>query len=74
MRKIQFIKTLTITVILVVALVSSIVNGQTSTLKQAFAGKFYIGTALNERQINETDTAAVRVINRNSAQLFPKTA
>ena len=31
-------------------------------LKDAFAGKFYIGTAMNVEQILEKDTAAVRII------------
>lgn len=34
-------------------------------LKDAFAGKFYIGTALNTGQIMERDTVSVRVINKN---------
>ena len=32
------------------------------SLKEAFSGKFLIGTAINAEQINETDTASVRVI------------
>jgi len=38
---------------------------QQSTLKDALAGKFYIGTALNGAQITEADTAAVRVVKEN---------
>ena len=36
-----------------------------STLKDALAGKFYIGTALNGTQITEADTVAVRVVKEN---------
>lgn len=32
------------------------------SLKEAFSGKFLIGAAINAEQINETDTASVRVI------------
>jgi endo-1,4-beta-xylanase len=49
-------------VLLASFLVPSIVNGQLKTLKGAFAGKFHIGTAMNASQIEERDTAAVRVI------------
>jgi endo-1,4-beta-xylanase len=35
---------------------------QVSTLKDAFAGKFYIGTAMNTPQIKGLDTAAVDII------------
>ncbi|HEY9124985.1 MAG TPA: endo-1,4-beta-xylanase [Bacteroidales bacterium] len=34
-------------------------------LKDAFAGKFFIGTAMNAEQILEKDTAAVRLIKEN---------
>ena len=36
-----------------------------NSLKEAFAGKFYIGTALNEDQILEKDTAAVRIVKKH---------
>jgi endo-1,4-beta-xylanase len=36
--------------------------GPEPTLKEAFAGKFYIGTALNAGQITGKDSAAVKVI------------
>lgn len=36
-----------------------------STLKDAYAGKFVIGTAMNTPQIEERDEAAVRVIKEN---------
>ena len=48
------------------------VCGQTLTLKQAFAGKFYIGTAMNERQIEGRDTAAVRVIKSQFNAIVPE--
>jgi endo-1,4-beta-xylanase len=35
------------------------------SLKEAFSGKFYIGTALNEEQILEKDTAAVRIVKKH---------
>src|SRR5574344_144204 len=35
------------------------------TLKDAYAGKFVIGTAMNAQQINEEDTSSVRVIKEN---------
>jgi endo-1,4-beta-xylanase len=35
---------------------------KTATLKEAFADKFYIGTALNSWQITGKDTAGVEVI------------
>lgn len=38
---------------------------QVDSLKDAFSGKFYMGTALNEAQIMGTDTAAVRVIKKH---------
>ena len=56
--------------VLTLALLSAAFNTvvkdeQQSTLKDALAGKFYIGTALNGTQITEADTAAVRVIREN---------
>ena len=44
------------------AISSSQIYSQQPTLKDAFAGKFHIGTALNAQQIRGKDTAAVRVI------------
>jgi len=38
---------------------------QPTTLKDAYAGKFVIGTAMNTPQIKEEDTVAVRVIKEN---------
>jgi endo-1,4-beta-xylanase len=37
-------------------------NVHDSSLKDAFKGKFYIGTALNTQQITGQDTAAIRVV------------
>lgn len=48
--------------IAVTVFLPSAVNAQSLSLKQAFKGKFYIGTALNEGQILEKDTASVRLI------------
>jgi len=36
-----------------------------ATLKDAYTGKFYIGTAMNAPQIKEDDTVSVRVIKEN---------
>ncbi len=47
------------------ALFPTEVNAQQPTLKDAFAGKFYIGTALNIDQITEKDKKAVQVIRNN---------
>ena len=41
---------------------SKIRDGSATTLKEALAGKFLIGTALNSNQIWEKDTLAVKVI------------
>ncbi|MFA5328082.1 MAG: endo-1,4-beta-xylanase [Prolixibacteraceae bacterium] len=45
---------------------------QQPTLKDAFAGKFYIGTALNTPQITGKDTAAVKVIKENFSAIVPE--
>lgn len=37
-------------------------SGNTDSLKDAFAGKFYIGAAMNAQQITGRDTAAVRLL------------
>jgi endo-1,4-beta-xylanase len=64
MKNIQLI-TILILAILSVAFNTVKKDEQQSTLKDALAGKFYIGTALNSAQITEADTAAVRVIKEN---------
>jgi endo-1,4-beta-xylanase len=51
----------------VLVLLFSACQGETqvekkTTLKDAFSGKFYIGTALNEPQITGRDSASVRVV------------
>jgi endo-1,4-beta-xylanase len=48
--------------LLVFVSVPLIVSAQTKTLREAFAGKFYIGTAMNATQIEEKDTVAVRLL------------
>lgn len=45
---------------------------QQPTLKDAYAGKFYIGTALNTPQITGKDTAAVKVIIDNFSAIVPE--
>lgn len=45
---------------------------QIETLKNAFAGKFYIGTALNEFQISGKDTAALRVVKEQFSAIVPE--
>lgn len=52
---------------LVAILALAIISGTTSgsyaqTLKDAYAGKFYVGTALNEGQITGKDQASIKVI------------
>ena len=42
------------------------------TLKDAFAGKFYIGTALNEWQITGRDSASVKVIKEQFSAIVPE--
>ena len=41
------------------------VSKPVDSLKDALSGKFYIGTALNEDQILEKDTAAVRIVKKH---------
>lgn len=48
------------------------VTMQRPTLKDAYAGKFYIGTALNTPQITGKDTAAVKVIIENFSAIVPE--
>lgn len=42
------------------------------TLKNAFTGKFYIGTALNEFQISGKDTAGLRVVKEQFSAIVPE--
>lgn len=42
------------------------------TLKDAFANKFYIGTAMNAEQIMGTDSATVEVIKKNFSAIVPE--
>jgi endo-1,4-beta-xylanase len=58
----QFKTILILGVLLAAAISPSKLFGQQISLKDAFKGKFYIGTALSQNQITERDTAAVRVI------------
>jgi endo-1,4-beta-xylanase len=62
MRKKPFYAFITLTALLLAVSDPSKVFGQSLGLKDAFSGKFHIGTALNERQIEGRDTGAVRVI------------
>ncbi|WP_163711356.1 endo-1,4-beta-xylanase [Mangrovibacterium lignilyticum] len=43
-----------------------------STLKDAFAGRFYIGAALDSVQINGKDTAAIRVVQEQFNAIVPE--
>lgn len=45
---------------------------QQPTLKDAFAGRFYIGTALNERQIAGKDSAAINVVKEQFSAIVPE--
>jgi endo-1,4-beta-xylanase len=58
--------------LLVFVSVPSRVSAQTKTLKEAFAGKFYIGTAMNAAQIEEKDTVAVRLIKSQFSAIVPE--
>jgi endo-1,4-beta-xylanase len=60
--KITIIKKLSFSGLLLAAIVLSTKVEAQSTLKEAFAGKFYIGTALNTNQILEKDTASCNLI------------
>lgn len=55
-------KLFTIALISVLLVNCGAVEQKSPTLKDAFDGKFYIGTALNADQILEEDTGAVRVV------------
>lgn len=46
--------------------------GQEKHLKDAFAGKFYIGTALSQGQITGRDTASIRVVKENFSAIVPE--
>ena len=48
--------------LLALVLLTACNTSKQPTLKDAFAGKFYIGTALNAKQITGNDSAAVQVI------------
>jgi endo-1,4-beta-xylanase len=50
---------------LIICAYCAVKKPETPKLKDAFAGKFHIGTALNEWQITEKDTASVRLIKEN---------
>ena len=49
-------------VLLIIFFTACTMDSKPDTLKEALAGKFYIGTALNADQITGKDTASVRVI------------
>lgn len=72
MKKNYFFKIMILGVLFLNAFSPSNVCSQTLTLKQAFAGKFYIGTAMNERQIEGKDTAAIRVIKSQFNAIVPE--
>lgn len=48
------------------------IASQAPTLKDAYAGKFYIGTALNRFQITGQDSAASRVVKENFSAIVPE--
>ena len=47
-------------------------SSTTATLKEAFAGAFHVGAALNENQFNERDTAGVALIKRHFDTITPE--
>lgn len=59
------IATLMLGSILLSALSTGESYGQEKRMKDAYAGKFYIGTALNQGQITGRDTASIRVVKEN---------
>lgn len=63
--------------LLATSFVLSACNGEVTekkdqTLKDAFVGKFHIGTALNEWQITGKDTAAVKVVKEQFDAIVPE--
>jgi len=62
MKKYQLSSIMLLVVWIITAFVSEMATAQQTGLKDALAGKFYIGTALNADQITEKDVAAVNVI------------
>ncbi len=58
-------------------LLLSVIEGEAQekmqeSLKDAFAGKFYIGTALNQRQINGSDLTSLKVIKHQFNAIVPE--
>lgn len=62
MKKLSIPQIVLIVIAVVISSCSSTTTEKTVTLKDAFKGKFYIGTALNAWQINGKDSAGVQVI------------
>ena len=62
---------LIITFSILILLVSCSANKRTS-LKEAFADKFYIGTAMNSEQITGIDSASIRVIKDQFNAIVPE--
>ncbi|KAA6330040.1 Xylosidase/arabinosidase [termite gut metagenome] len=61
------------TAIIAVVLVSCISSGKKEiSLKEALAGKFLIGTALNANQITGKDTAGIRLIQQHFSAIVPE--
>ncbi|MHB9141843.1 MAG: endo-1,4-beta-xylanase [Paludibacter sp.] len=62
---------LLITFSILILLVSCSAKKRT-TLKEAFADKFLIGTAMNSKQINGLDSASIRVIKEQFSAIVPE--
>jgi len=64
-RKLNSLQTLFGGALALAVLLGATTGFAQKTLKDAYAGKFVIGTAMNAQQINEVDTSSVRVIKEN---------
>jgi endo-1,4-beta-xylanase len=61
-----------IVLVAAIAVVAASCSSSPKTLKDALKGKFYIGTALNERQIMGIDTAGVALIKAQFDAIVPE--
>ena len=62
MKKFSFFLSLVFSMLALSLLLVTSCKKQPTTLKEAYASKFYIGTALNESQITGNDTATINII------------
>ena len=71
-KTMQLITVFTLAMFLFIGCSSEQKAKQKSTLKSAFDGKFFIGTALNEWQITGQDTASIQVIKEQFNAIVPE--